>query len=90
MNDADLEKLIVKPGLLKPAFDRNITAYQVTLESSAKQITITPVTRDTDASWIIVVSVMTYISLPIYQLLLMFCMTKPTLLGNTFPTTWEF
>ena len=56
MNDADLERLNIKPGSLSPTFNRNITEYDVILGSSTKQITITPVTRDTSSSWTIVVS----------------------------------
>lgn len=56
MNDADLQKLAIKPGQLEPKFDRNVTTYNVILESTVKGVMVTPVTRDSDASWVILVS----------------------------------
>lgn len=53
MNDADLEKLNVKPGKLKPKFNRNITEYEVVLNSGVKIIKVDPLTRDSSASWTI-------------------------------------
>ena len=35
MDDADLEKLIIKPGKLKPKFNRNVTQYEVVLNSGS-------------------------------------------------------
>lgn len=56
MDDADLEKLIIKPGKLKPKFNRNVTQYEVVLNSGIKQFNLDPLTRDCNASWIITVS----------------------------------
>ena len=56
MNDADLEKLLIKPGKLDPIFDRNTTSYEVVLESATREITIAPVTSDVNSSWTVVVS----------------------------------
>ena len=57
MDDADLEKLIVKPGKLKPKFNRNVTEYELVLNSGIKKLNIDPFTRDCNASWTIVVCV---------------------------------
>ena len=56
MNDADLERLIVKPGTLEPKFSGDITEYSLTLPSKSVSLSINPVTRDSDASWTIIVS----------------------------------
>lgn len=56
MDDADLEKLIVKPGKLKPKFQRNVTEYEVLLNSGISELNVDPLTRDSNASWMIVVS----------------------------------
>lgn len=56
MNDADLEKLTIKPGKLSPAFHRSITKYEIIVESSTKEIIINPITSDNNSSWTIVVS----------------------------------
>ncbi|XP_057317004.1 uncharacterized protein LOC130657999 isoform X2 [Hydractinia symbiolongicarpus] len=53
MDDADLEKLNVKPGKLNPKFNRNITEYEVVLNSGVKIIKVDPLTRDPSASWTI-------------------------------------
>ena len=58
MDDADLEKLIIKPGKLKPKFNRNVTLYEVVLNSGIKQFNLDPLTRDCNASWIITVSLL--------------------------------
>ena len=44
MDDADLEKLIIKPGKLKPKFNRNVTQYEVVLNSGIKQFNLDPLT----------------------------------------------
>eukprot|EP00795_Rhopilema_esculentum_P002968 gene2968-1222_t len=54
MNDADLEKLLVKPGTLEPKFNGDITEYSLTLPSKSVSLSINPVTRDSDASWTII------------------------------------
>lgn len=56
MNDADLEKLTTKPAKLKPKFNRSVTQYEVVLNSGVKELKIDPMTRDCNASWTIVVS----------------------------------
>ncbi len=55
MNDADLEKLAIKPGKLEPVFNRNVTNYSTTLPSTVTKINVNPITRDVDASWTVVV-----------------------------------
>lgn len=57
MNDADLEKLTTKPAKLKPKFHRNVVQYEVVLNSGVKELKIDPMTRDCNASWTIVVSI---------------------------------
>lgn len=56
MDDADLEKLVVKPGKLVPKFNRDLTQYDVLLNSGVKELKIDPLTRDSNASWVVVVS----------------------------------
>ncbi|XP_054758090.2 uncharacterized protein LOC129264268 isoform X1 [Lytechinus pictus] len=54
MDDADLEKLSVKPGSLSPKFERNTTEYAVTVASDVGKLTISCLTSDSNASYQIV------------------------------------
>lgn len=56
MDDADLEKLSIKPGSLNPKFHRNTTEYNVTVASDVGKLTISCLTSDSNASYQIVVS----------------------------------
>ena len=55
MDDADLEKLVVKPGKLVPKFSRDVTRYEILLNSGVKELKVDPLTRDSNASWVVVV-----------------------------------
>jgi len=57
MDDADLEKLIIKPGKVKPKFHRNVVDYELVLNSGIKQLKVDPLTRDCNASWTILVKI---------------------------------
>eukprot|EP00057_Strongylocentrotus_purpuratus_P001279 XP_001197696.1 PREDICTED: uncharacterized protein LOC757233 [Strongylocentrotus purpuratus] len=54
MDDADLEKLSIKPGSLNPKFHRNTTEYNVTVASDVGKLTISCLTSDSNASYQIV------------------------------------
>ncbi|XP_030854513.1 uncharacterized protein LOC580673 [Strongylocentrotus purpuratus] len=54
MDDADLEKLSIKPGSLNPKFNRNTTEYNVTVASDVGKLTISCLTSDSNASYQIV------------------------------------
>lgn len=56
MDDADLEKLTIKPGVLKPKFDRSVTEYKVTVASNVDKLTLDYFTCDSNASTQILVS----------------------------------
>ena len=56
MDDCDLEKLVVKPGKLTPKFNRNTTEYSILLNSGISELKIDPLTRDSSASWVVLVS----------------------------------
>lgn len=56
MDDCNLEKLVIKPGKLSPAFHRDTTEYNVTLPSNVTKIHVDPLTSDTGASYCISVS----------------------------------
>lgn len=53
MDDADLEKLVVKPGKLKPKFNRSTIEYELVLNSGIKEFSLDLFTRDSSASWTI-------------------------------------
>jgi hypothetical protein len=56
MDDCNLDKLVIKPGKLSPAFHKDTTEYNVTLPSNVAKIHIDPLTSDTGASYCISVS----------------------------------
>ncbi|XP_070181396.1 uncharacterized protein [Littorina saxatilis] len=51
MDDCNLEKLAIKPGKLSPAFNRNVTEYDVTVPSNVDKLNVDPMTSDTGASY---------------------------------------
>ncbi|KAL8559643.1 hypothetical protein ACOMHN_008354 [Nucella lapillus] len=53
MDDCNLEKLAIKPGKLNPAFNRNVTEYNVVVASNVDKLNADPLTRDTGASYLI-------------------------------------
>ncbi|CAG2195510.1 unnamed protein product [Mytilus edulis] len=53
MDDCNLDKLVIKPGKLSPAFHKDTTEYNVTLASNVEKIHVDPLTSDTGASYCI-------------------------------------
>ncbi|XP_076097670.1 uncharacterized protein LOC143067930 isoform X2 [Mytilus galloprovincialis] len=53
MDDCNLDKLVIKPGKLTPAFHKDTTEYNVTLASNVEKIHVDPLTSDTGASYCI-------------------------------------
>ena len=51
MDDCNLSKLTVKPGALAPAFNKDVTEYEVTVASNVEKITLNPTTSDNGASF---------------------------------------
>jgi len=51
MDDCNLERLVVKPGKLNPAFNKDTVDYSVTVASNEEKINIDPLTSDTGASY---------------------------------------
>lgn len=51
MDDADLEKLSVSPGKLKPAFRKNTTEYEIVVGSDVKELKVNPLTSSDEASY---------------------------------------
>ncbi|RLL81716.1 InlB B-repeat-containing protein [Mesotoga sp. BH458_6_3_2_1] len=49
-NDADLEDLVVSPGLLNPIFNKDIETYNVNVSHDTTELTITATLSDTKAS----------------------------------------
>ncbi|XP_065833174.1 uncharacterized protein [Oscarella lobularis] len=51
MDDADLEKLSVSPGKLKPTFRKNTTEYEIVVGSDVKELKVNPLTSSDEASY---------------------------------------
>ena len=49
-NDADLEDLVVSPGLLDPSFNKDIETYNVNVSHDTTELTVTATLSDTKAS----------------------------------------
>ena len=49
-NDADLEDLVVSPGLLNPIFNKDIETYNVNVSHDTTELTVTATLSDTKAS----------------------------------------